>query len=267
MAITSNGLGKFSGKLGGAVFVIRNGKQIVREYNPRPSNPKSALQLQQRAKGNLVGRISSFVPKTAIMGLGVNGIRRRSRFNQLLLNAAQVTMVGDDYNAKIAEQSILFSEGTVVSPFVLQNLNPSANGIYVSLAGLSAPFVDAEAYAAINARLVVMVYDLKSQQLVEVSTKIAEKPAQGAEASTRVAISRSGGYMAAVYLIPISSVDGSAVAIDTGMAGKADADIAALLGVNGNAITFAYGRSLFLGSVNFTPSTTSAAQSEERKKK
>ena len=222
MAITSNGLGKFSGKLGGAVFVIRNGKQIVREYNPRPSNPKSALQLQQRAKGNLAGRISSFVPKAAISGLGVNNIRRRSRFNQLLLKGAQVSLIGDDYSAKIPWESVKFSEGTVISPFYLSNVATGANVITVSLRGIPSEVISADDYASMNARLVAMIYDTKSQNLVEVTTKVANKPTQGGTATTQLTVVHPQGYTAAVFLIPFSSADGTAVSIDTGLAGKSD---------------------------------------------
>ena len=267
MAITSNGLGKFSGKLGGAVFVIRNGKQIVREYNPRPSNPKSAMQLQQRAKGNLAGRISSFVPKTAIAGLGVNGIRRRSRFNQLLLKAATVSLIGDDYRAKVAWENVLFSEGTVISPFALEGMTAQVNSMSINLRGLTVDSLSTEEYAARNARLVVMVYDLRSQELVEVVTKIATKPAMGNIATTYIPIVHPSGYVAAAFLNPMSTADGSAMSIDAGLAGKDDSDIAATLSVNDNAVTFNYGRTLFLGQVTFTPSATSAAPSEERKRK
>lgn len=266
MAKSSNGLGKFSGKLGGAVFVIRNGKQIVREYNPRPSNPKSALQLQQRAKGNLAGRISSFVPKAAISGLGVNNIRRRSRFNQLLLKAAKVSMIGDDYKAKVAWENVLFSEGSVISPFVLDALTAQDNRLSVSLRGLSDESLSTEEYAAKNARIVVMVYDLRSQELVEVVTKIAVKPAMAQIATTRIPIVHPSGYVAAVFLNPMSSSDGSAISIDGGLAGKDDSVIAATLSVNDNAVTFNYGRTLFLGQVTFTPSATSAAPSKDHKK-
>lgn len=266
MAITSNGLGKFSGKLGGAVFVIRNGKQIVREYNPRPSNPKSAMQLQQRAKGNLAGRISSFVPKAAISGLGVNNIRRRSRFNQLLLKGAQVSLIGDDYSAKIPWESVMFSEGTVVSPFYLQRISPSSQVVSVSLLGLSSEVISADAYASMNARIVAMIYDTKSQNLVEVVTKVATKPAQGAEAVTQLPVVHRQGYTVAVFLIPFSSADGTAVSIDTGLVGKSDEEIAASLSVNDNAVTFEYGNSLFLGQGTFAPSSNSAAPSKERKK-
>ena len=266
MAITSNGLGKFSGKLGGAVFVIRNGKQIVREYNPRPSNPKSALQLQQRAKGNFVGRVSSFVPKSAIMGLGSNGDRRRARFNQLLLNAATVSKIDDNWRAKVGWQDIIFSEGTVISPFTFESMVPQKNSLSISLRGVAAGFIAESTYAALNARVVVMVYDLKSQELVEVPTKIATKPNQESTAATFVPIVHPTGYTAAAFLVPMSSVDGSAVSIGTGLVGKDDEEIAATLSVNENAVTFVYGRSLFLGSTTFTPSTTSSAPSVERKR-
>lgn len=267
MAITSNGLGKFSGKLGGAVFVIRNGKQIVREYNPRPSNPKSALQLQQRAKGNLAGRISSFVPKAAISGLGVNNIRRRSRFNQLILKGAQVSLIGDDYSAKIPWESVKFSEGTVLPPFFLQNITTTGNVVSVSLVGLSNEVMSPDDYASKNARLVAMIYDTKSQSLVEVVTKVATKPIQGVEAITRIPVVHKTGYTVAVFLIPFSSADGTAVSIDTGLAGKSDEEIAASLSVNANAVTFEYGNSVFLGQGTFAPTTTSSAPSKESEKK
>lgn len=266
MAITSNGLGKFSGKLGGAVFVIRNGKQIVREYNPRPSNPKSALQLQQRAKGNLAGRISSFVPKAAISGLGVNNIRRRSRFNQLILKGAQVSLIGGDYSAKIPWESVKFSEGTMLPPFFLQSIFTGANAVSVTLIGPTAEVIPADVYVSMNARLVAMIYDTKSQNLVEVTTKVATKPTQGSQAVTSMPIVHPQGYTVAVFLIPFSSADGTAVSIDTGLAGKSDEEIAASLSVNGNAVTFEYGNSVFLGQGTFTPTSSSAAPSKDRKK-
>ena len=261
MAITSNGLGKFSGKLGGAVFVIRNGKQIVREYNPRPSNPKSALQLQQRAKGNLAGRISSFVPKAAISGLGVNNIRRRSRFNQLLLKGANVSIINGDYSAKIPWENIVFSEGSVVAPFILQGIAAaqSGNGIQIDFKGVTEDVVPSDIYESMTARIVVMVYDTKSQELVEVDTRIINKPVQSKTAGTFVAVVHPVGYTAVCFLIPMSSADGSALSIDAGMAMKDDAAIAALLSTNENAIVFDYGRSVFLGQTTFTPTATSAS--------
>ena len=267
MAITSNGLGKFSGKLGGAVFVIRNGKQIVREYNPRPSNPKSALQLQQRAKGNLAGRISSFVPKAAISGLGVNGIRRRSRFNQLLLKGANVSIINGDYSAKIPWEKIIFSEGTVIAPFYCQSVGtvPNGTGVEIVLRGVGDTAVASDIYESMSGRVVVMVYDTKSQELVEVVTRIINKPKQSLEAGTLVSVIHPTGYTAACFLIPMSSADGSALSIDAGMAMKDDTTIAALLSTNENAIVFDYGRSIFLGHTTYTPTATSASTVKKSK--
>ena len=267
MAKASNGLGKFSGKLGGAVFVIRNGKQIVREYNPRPSNPKSALQLQQRAKGNLAGRITKFVPKTAIAGLGVNAERRRSRFNHLLLKGANVTMIGDDYSAKIPWENLIFSEGSVVAPFRPQGIGAAAsgNGIEIVFKGADESVVPSDIYESMTARVVVMVYDTKSQELVEVATRIIIKPMQSKQAATFVPLVHPAGYTAACFLIPMSSADGSALSIDAGMAMKDDAAIAALLSTNENAIVFDYGRSVFLGQTTFSPTTMSAYETKTKK--
>ena len=261
MAITSNGLGKFSGKLGGAVFVIRNGKQIVREYNPRQSNPKSALQLQQRAKGNLAGRISSFVPKAAISGLGANNIRRRSRFNQLLLKGANVTIINDNYSAKIPWENIIFSEGTVVAPFYFQGsgVAPSGNYIQFDFKGADESTVPSDIYESMTARVVIMIYDMRSQELVEVVTRIINKPMQSKTEGTIVNVAHPAGYTAACFLIPMSSADGSALSIDAGMAMKDDTTIAALLSTNENAIVFHYGRSVFLGQATYTPTATIAS--------
>lgn len=266
MAISSNGLGKFSGKLGGAVFVIRNGKQIVREYNPRPTNPKSALQMIQRAKGNLAGRITSVTPKAAIFGLGVNASARRSRFNKLLLDNAEVTVVNDKYNAKVPLQDILFSEGDVISPFIFTSATATLNSVTINLSGFPSSSIPEAEYATYGARVVVMVYDLKSQDLVEVATRLINKPNQGESMHTPVAINHPMGYSAAIFLVPMRTNDGSAMSVSTDMAMKDDTMVAASLSVNGSAVIFQYGRSVFLGQETFTPSASSAAPSKVHKK-
>lgn len=55
-----NGIfGKGSGKMGSAVFAINGGEQIVREHNPRISNPKTQAQIEQRAKFKLLAQIAA----------------------------------------------------------------------------------------------------------------------------------------------------------------------------------------------------------------
>lgn len=56
-------LGKGTGKLGSSVFAISGGEQIVREYNPKVSNPNTQLQVEQRAKFKLMSQLAAaFAP-------------------------------------------------------------------------------------------------------------------------------------------------------------------------------------------------------------
>lgn len=50
--------GKGSGKLGNAVFAVSGGEQLVKEYNPRVSNPNTDAQVEQRAKFKLMSQLA-----------------------------------------------------------------------------------------------------------------------------------------------------------------------------------------------------------------
>lgn len=51
--------GKGSGKLGNAVFAVSGGEQLVKEYNPRVSNPNTPAQVEQRAKFKLLSQLAA----------------------------------------------------------------------------------------------------------------------------------------------------------------------------------------------------------------
>lgn len=244
--------GAASGKVGNVVYVVSNGIQTARVYQPVVTNPKTSLQNRQRAKGNLAGRISSFVPRTAIMGLGINNRMRRGEFLRNILKNADVTASGSTYNAKIDEHLVLFSKGSVPLSVYQPQATATANTINVSLAAPSSAF-DSEIYASMQTRIVVMVYDITSQDLVEVVTRMATKPALGTQSNTEILLSHPEGFLADVYLIPMSTADGSSVSIDTDLAGKSDEQIAAALSTNGNAVIFDYGMSKFAISASYRP--------------
>lgn len=50
--------GLVTGRRGNDVFVIRNGVQVVRQYNPKPFQPKSAVQTSVRARFKLMSQLS-----------------------------------------------------------------------------------------------------------------------------------------------------------------------------------------------------------------
>lgn len=252
MGIVVGLVGAASGKIGNLVYAVTNGIQTARVYQPIVSNPKSIGQSQQRARGNLAGRISSFVPRTAIMGLGVNARLRRGEFLRNILKKATVTMSGSNYVAKIQPADVLFSKGAVILPVTMQSVTAAAHSVAVVLTGVADTVLAPEVYASRLVRLVAMVYEQNTTNLVEVSTKLATMPAQGATSTTTMQVAHAGGYDVFVYAIPMSTEDGTAASVDTSVVGLDDDKIASSLSVNGNAVVFAYGQSVYLGEGNFT---------------
>ena len=245
-------IGSASGKVGNVVYAVTNGMQTARVYQPVVSNPKTAGQSSQRAKANLAGRVSGFVPRTAIMGLGNNARQRRSEFLRNILKNASVTAARGSFVAKIQPADVVFSKGAVMVPVTLQSITAIANLVSVALNGVASTIIAPEVYASRLVRLVAMVYEENTTNLVEVSTKLATMPTQGASATTTMPIAHAGGYNVFVYAIPMSTADGSAASVDTSVVGLDDNAIAASLSVNGNAVVFEYGQSAYLGTGNFT---------------
>ena len=245
-------VGAASGKIGNIVYSVMNGIQTARVYQPVVSNPKTTGQSSQRAKANLAGRVSSFTPRTTLMGLGKNARQRRGEFLRALLKAATVTVNNGEYVAKIQAPDILFSKGAVLLPVSLSSITAASHQVSVVLNGFADTILAPEVYASRLVRLVAMVYESNSTDLVEVSTKLATMPSQGGTATTSIPIAHTGGYDVYVYAIPMSTEDGSAANVETSVVSLDDDDIAASLSVNGNNVVFEYGRSQYLGTGNFT---------------
>lgn len=244
-------IGSASGKIGNLVYAVTNGIQTARVYQPVVSNPKSTGQSLQRAKGNLAGRMSSFVPRSAIFGLGRNARMRRAEFLRNILKAADAAFDEGQFVAKINPNDVLFSKGAVLLPVTLQSINATSHKVAVVLNGMADTAITPEVYASRLVRLVAMVYESNTTNLVEVTTKVATMPEQGATATSNLPIAHAGGFDVFVYAIPMSTEDGTAASVDTSVVGLDDDEIAASLSVNGGAVVFDYGKSVYLGEGNF----------------
>lgn len=68
-----NGIGGVgTGKLGSMVYSVRNGQQIVRQYNPIVANPSTAAQVEVRSKMKLMSQLAAIVaPVIAISAEGL----------------------------------------------------------------------------------------------------------------------------------------------------------------------------------------------------
>lgn len=100
MAIMQGLTGKVSGKMGSAVFRVRNGAQVVTQYNPIVKNPDSAGQQEARAKFKLLSQLgaimeSGFGTMATTKRAGKSAPTQRNAFMQLNYPLVTVDMSAD----------------------------------------------------------------------------------------------------------------------------------------------------------------------------
>lgn len=88
-------VGTGTGKLGGSVFSVRNGAQVVRTYQPVVANPQSEQQIAQRAKLKLASQLSAALTNE-VAPFGRDGMRSpRNLFVKDLFARDAVTYADD----------------------------------------------------------------------------------------------------------------------------------------------------------------------------
>lgn len=80
-------VGKARGKVGGVVFRVVDGKQVMSELNNKPYNPKSFGQERQRVKFAFAQSLVSQVPSDALVGLGGRANVNRAEFSRSVLRS------------------------------------------------------------------------------------------------------------------------------------------------------------------------------------
>lgn len=103
--------GKLSGKMGSAVFRVREGQQVVAQYNPIVKNPNSAGQQAQRAKFKLMSQLAAIMAK----GMGSFIIKtraekgrpsQRNMFTQANFPLVEITTDDQEVTAKIPMEQL-----------------------------------------------------------------------------------------------------------------------------------------------------------------
>ena len=130
MAKLNSIFGKFQGRLSGTVLMIRNGVQIVREYNPAPQNPQTEGQIEARAKLKALSQLSAVMgPSIAIPRQGL--VSPRNLFTKE--NYGNMTYVNDE--AKINVTSVKLTKSIVALP-ELAVVRAAGGGVTAALATL-----------------------------------------------------------------------------------------------------------------------------------
>lgn len=106
-------LGKGTGKLGGMVLSVNSGEQIVREYNPKVSNPQTDAQVEQRAKFKLLSQIAAAL-STSIAFRKMKMQSPRNRF--VSANIKNASFENDQ--ASIALDNLEITGGSLLLPSI-----------------------------------------------------------------------------------------------------------------------------------------------------
>lgn len=116
-----------TGKLGNSVYSVRNGEQIVRQYNPVVSNPQTDAQVQSRTILKLMSQLAAILaPVIAIPAEGLKS--KRNLFISQNYNLAYYS----NGEAQIALDSVQLTKSSVAFPSVSVT-RAAATGISIAL--------------------------------------------------------------------------------------------------------------------------------------
>lgn len=244
-------VGSASGKLGNVVYAVTNGMQVARVYQPVVSNPKSNLQMLQRAKGNLIGQLSGIVPHQVLVGLGINKRARRAAFLKHSLRAATATVSDNVITAKIQPVDIILSQGAVAPNASVSALLSESNAVDLTLTwGAGQATEDALQYGMM---VVAILADAQGKYERVVYAVVPASEYITTPKRVNMFHPAMGAYSAFFYAIPFKTTDGSNVSTVAGRMGLDTTDLAATLTVNPNALPLEWGESQYVGSAVYEP--------------
>lgn len=123
-------LGQWRGKAGGQVYRVRGGLQVVSNYQPSVSNPRTDAQLAQRARFNLMTGMNRITPVEVLRGFAGTPAQKRAAFAKDLakhITAQYVAPSGNDagkYVGTIDPHNIHFDK--LIETFFQNNLHDTS---------------------------------------------------------------------------------------------------------------------------------------------
>lgn len=104
-------LNPWRGRVGGQVYAVNGGEQVIRTYNPMVANPRTSLQQMQRAKVVLAGKLSALTPDAVLTGMASSKRDRRSEFTRSIIKKAVAENTPQGYKAVLEPADLIFSKG------------------------------------------------------------------------------------------------------------------------------------------------------------
>lgn len=204
--------GALRGKQGNNVFSIQNGTQIVKAYQPVVANPRTFLQVRQRSKFALAGKMSAIVPNEAIAGLsGSNARARRAAFVSIVAKAASFSSVGSELVASVATNSVVFSQGNLARYSTVSTTTAEYQGtgadsvLHVTVTGFSSNPISSLAPTGYGELVVVCVFDPSGSRLDACQSAVRGD----SDVVIDFRIVQRTGALVAYYICPFCPVDGA----------------------------------------------------------
>lgn len=244
-------IGTISGKVGTTVFSKgENGLSYGRAYQPQVYNPKSSAQQDQRAKMNLVGRMSQVTPKALLVGMnGSNNRQRRSDFNSHLLDVAIIDRSApSSVIAKVAPEDVIFSRGS-------ENISATASAatLTATTVTLSLTLTDSTLAGNYGERVIAAFIDPsdKAGYSKVAYTDVVLDNTTATSVTINIGSGMDDGTLVAIYRVPfVLNAAGAAMRYQS--LSNDGTDITATLLLSSSNYVRGYGNSLFQASQVFT---------------
>lgn len=191
MATMQGITGKLSGKMGAAVFRVREGQQVVTQYNPIVKNPNTEGQQTQRAKFKLMSQLAAIMaPGFGTMSVTTRKAKgkpsQRNAFTQLNFPLVEVTSEDETVTAKIAMEQLQLTSSFRNLPQIAADA--VTGGIDLEIAGIASDVT--------TVRLVLVGYDQQGTQSQAVIKSLVDVPV-----STGAAVHVFSGLLAGDYTV------------------------------------------------------------------
>ena len=233
-------LNPWRGRVGGQVYAVNGGEQIIRTYNPVVANPRTSLQQAQRAKVVLAGKLSSLTPDAVLTGMASSKRDRRSEFTRNIIIKAVANDTPQGYKAVLEPEDLIFSKG---------RSNPDLTATIAAESNTAVAVTVTKGSSIDAVMLVVVEYN---GALLE-NTFVNYELATSFDAATQIALSgRTQAGNVNVYAIPLTRKTNLGSVRSAGVS-REDDGYGATLDLT-NPDVYNYAESFLVGSVAISKS-------------
>ena len=234
-----NGLSQWTGRIGGLVFKVVNGKQVITSYKKEVFNPRTEAQMLNRAKFGLAGMINKIVPKEVLVGMSSDRRSRSPLFTSNIVRHANVSVTGGTVTATLNAKDLVFSQG-VAAPVTVNGMTVTDGTVGGTLGALPEK-VDA-------VMMIAVVYDTTAGHYTRTVYEVV--PAGESAISLDTQTTESGN-VAHIYAVPMSltSTGLSLTGGSDGAERSSDDDFMYTMMMGSDEGSYRYGRSQYLTTV------------------